>query len=167
MSFYIVIYNLSSFSPIPAQKLLFSATLSQDPEKLSRLGLFHPILYTTAIVRSRDDDVNLDKEFVNNEKEEEGDVGRYTSPNELTIKAIQCAEEFKPLAAYHLLKKIDHKNEKSLIFTNSCNAAHRLTLLLKSLLSDEELSVAELSGQMNSKNREQVYQKFLRGETRM
>lgn len=153
-------------NPIPAQKLLFSATLSQDPEKLSRLGLFHPILYTTAVVKSRDDDVNLDKEFVNNEKEE-GDVGRFTSPNELTIKAIQCEEEYKPIAVYHLLKKIDHTLEKSLIFTNSCNAAHRLTLLLKSILSEKNLSIAELSGQMTSKNREQAYQKFLRGETRI
>lgn len=33
----------------PPQKLLFSATLSQDPEKLQQLGLFHPKLFTSVV----------------------------------------------------------------------------------------------------------------------
>ena len=141
--------------------MLFSATLSQDPEKLSRLGLFHPILYTTAIIKGRDDDVNLDKEF------EEGNVGRYSSPSELTMKSIECAEEYKPLAVYHLLTNIDLRTNKALVFTNSCNSVHRLTLIVKSLLNGKEIEIAELSGQLNSKKREQEYQKFLHGETQV
>lgn len=37
----------------PPQKLLFSATLSQDPEKLQQLGLFQPKLFTS-VVKSDD-----------------------------------------------------------------------------------------------------------------
>jgi len=33
----------------PPQKLLFSATLSQDPEKLARLALFQPKLFTCVV----------------------------------------------------------------------------------------------------------------------
>ena len=151
---------------MPAQKLLFSATLSQDPEKLSRLGLFHPILYTSTVVKGSDDDVNLDKEF-GCDIREKGDAARYTSPTELTIKTIECAEEHKPVAVYDLLTKIDLMEDKTLIFTNSCNSAHRLTLLVKSLLKDKKEHVAEMSGQMNSKRREQEYQKFFQGKTRV
>lgn len=35
--------------PPRPQKLLFSATLSQDPEKLQQLGLFQPVLFTSIV----------------------------------------------------------------------------------------------------------------------
>jgi hypothetical protein len=38
----------STLSP-PPQKLLFSATLTQDPEKLQKLGLFQPKLFTSVV----------------------------------------------------------------------------------------------------------------------
>lgn len=41
--------------PMRPQKLLFSATLSQDPEKLSNLSLFQPYLFTS-VVKSEDND---------------------------------------------------------------------------------------------------------------
>lgn len=41
--------------PMRPQKLLFSATLSQDPEKLSNLSLFQPYLFTS-VVKSEEDD---------------------------------------------------------------------------------------------------------------
>lgn len=150
--------NLSIFcnSEIPpAQKLLFSATLSQDPEKLSRLGLFQPILFTT-VVTDKDTDINLDKIA--------GDfVGRYTSPEELTELAIECAAEYKPLALYHLLMRHD-AIFKTLVFTNSGDTAHRLALLIQSLLSERNVIVGELSAQLMPKQRESVLGKFTSGE---
>ena len=38
------------------QKLLFSATLSHDPEKLNQLRLFQPLLFTS-VVKCRQSDV--------------------------------------------------------------------------------------------------------------
>lgn len=139
---------------IPAQKLLFSATLSQDPEKLSRLGLFQPKLFTT-VVTDKDTDINLD--------EVAGDfVGRYTSPGELTELAVECSPSYKPIVLYQLLTR--HDIPKTLVFTNSGQHAHRLALLMQLLLSERNVTVGELSAQLASKQRESILGKFANGE---
>ncbi|XP_076665727.1 putative ATP-dependent RNA helicase Dbp73D [Andrena cerasifolii] len=143
-------------SKVPAQKLLFSATLSQDPEKLNRLGLFQPILFTSVLVSGKDEDVNLDKEV-------DYFVGRYTSPEELTELAVECAAEYKPVALYQLLIRNDTIS-KTLIFTNSGKTAHRLTLLLESFLSEKNVTIGELSAQLMPKQREDMLGKFAAGE---
>ncbi|XP_076652215.1 putative ATP-dependent RNA helicase Dbp73D [Halictus rubicundus] len=141
---------------IPAQKLLFSATLSQDPEKLNRLGLFQPILFTSVLVSGKDEDVNLDKEV--------GDfIGRYTSPEELTELAVECLAEHKPVAVYEVLLR-SNSVPKTLIFTNSGDSAHRLTVLLQSFLSEKNIQIGELSAQLLSKQRETVLNKFTSGD---
>ncbi|XP_050452339.1 probable ATP-dependent RNA helicase Dbp73D [Cataglyphis hispanica] len=147
--------NIHSSKVIPAQKLLFSATLSQDPEKLSWLGLFQPILFTT-VVTDKDTDVNLDNIA--------GDfIGRYTSPDELTELAVECIAEYKPVALYQLLTKYDTIS-KTLVFTNSGHTAHRLALLMQSLLSERNVAVGELSAQLASKQRESILGKFANAE---
>lgn len=140
----------------PAQKILLSATLSQDPEKLDRLGLFKPILFTSAIVdlEKVDKDINLDKDLSNF-------VGRYGNPSELTERIVECTIQHKPLALYQLL--IDAKMQKTLVFTNSNEAAHRLAILLQSLLQSQKVTVGELSGQLGSKQREDTLEKFVQG----
>ncbi|XP_011162659.1 ATP-dependent RNA helicase DDX51 [Solenopsis invicta] len=147
--------SMRSSKIIPAQKLLFSATLSQDPEKLSRLGLFQPRLFTT-VVTDKDTDVNLDKIA--------GDfVGRYTSPAELTELAVECLPSYKPIALYQLLTRHDII-PKTLVFTNSGQTAHRLALLMQSLLSERNVTVGELSAQLAPKQRESVLGKFANAE---
>ena len=138
----------------PATKLLFSATLSQDPEKLSRLGLFQPILFTSVLISGRDGDVDLDKEV-------EDFVGRYTSPNELKERAVQCDAIHKPLALYQLLTAHEPV-EKALVFTNSGETAHRLSALLR-LLLDKNTTVDELSAQLVPKQRSDVLARFAAG----
>ncbi|XP_076378316.1 putative ATP-dependent RNA helicase Dbp73D [Megalopta genalis] len=141
---------------IPAQKLLFSATLSQDPEKLNRLGLFQPILFTSVLVSDKDEDVNLDKVV--------GDfIGRYTSPEELTELAVECAAEYKPVAVYEILLR-DDAVPKTLIFTNSGDTAHRLTVLLQSFLLEKSIKVGELSSQLMPRQREAMLEKFTSGD---
>jgi len=126
--------------------------LSQDPEKLSRLGLFQPKLFTT-VVTDKDTDINLDK----------GDfVGRYTSPEELTELAVECSPSYKPIVLYQLLTRQDIP--KTLVFTNSGQHAHRLALLMQLLLSERNVTVGELSAQLASKQREGILDKFANGE---
>ncbi|KAK1131839.1 hypothetical protein K0M31_015990 [Melipona bicolor] len=148
----LTLFNLRS-SKIPAQKLLFSATLSQDPEKLSRFGLFQPILFTSVLVTGKDDNVNLDKEVGNF-------IGRYTNPEELKEEAVECEAEYKPVALYQLITR-NSIISKILVFTNSGKTAHRLTILLQSFLSKKDIVVGELSAQLASKDREDVLTKFI------
>jgi len=59
------------------QKLLFSATLSADPEKLEELNLFQPRLYTAVTKASENG------ETLNNA--ERGFIGKYTTPVGLQV----------------------------------------------------------------------------------
>ncbi|XP_015518446.2 probable ATP-dependent RNA helicase Dbp73D [Neodiprion lecontei] len=140
----------------PTQKLLFSATLSQDPEKLSRLGLFQPKLFTSVLPEDKDIDLNLDKAT--------GDfVGRYTSPDELVEKAVECETLNKPLALFQLLTGSDEV-QRALVFTNSGNTAHRLALLINLLGKKRGLTVAEISARLDHKKRESVLSQFAQGD---
>lgn len=135
---------------------MFSATLSQDPQKLNQFRLFQPILFTSVIVSGKDTDVNLDEEIGNF-------VGRYTSPEELKERAVECSPELKPIALYQILVR---KNAipKTLVFTNSTESAHRLSLLLRLLLSESNVVVGELSSRIIAKQREDILNKFASDE---
>jgi ATP-dependent RNA helicase DDX51/DBP6 len=137
-----------------------SATLSQDPEKLNKLGLFRPILFTSVVVDFEiDKDLNLD-EHCNNI------TSHYGNPSELTERIVQSSSQYKPLALYQLLTK-DKVIAKTLVFTNSSEAAHRLAILLQSLLKSKNVSVGELSAQLGSKQREETLDKFIQDTFRM
>lgn len=61
---------------MPLQKLLFSATLTQNPEKLQRLGLYQPRLFSTRLGhRGSKDTVEVDGNL----------EGKYTFPVGLTV----------------------------------------------------------------------------------
>lgn len=62
---------------MPLQKLLFSATLTQNPEKLQQLGLYQPRLFSTGSAYKGPRDPNIDMD---------GDSGgKYTFPAGLTV----------------------------------------------------------------------------------
>ncbi|KAG7202950.1 hypothetical protein KM043_010087 [Ampulex compressa] len=151
----LTVENMHTSKP-PAQKLLFSATLSQDPEKLNRLGLFQPILFTSVVIANKDDDVNLDNEVSDF-------LGRYTSPEELIEQVVECEAEYKPVALYQLLTEKD-TILKTLVFTNSGDTTHRLALLLQSFLKNKRITVGELSSQLTPKQRGGVLSQFAAGE---
>lgn len=123
---------------VPLQKLLFSATLSQNPEKLQELSLYEPKLFTSTNIGN----------LQNQEEEEKHDfVGKFTTPAELTETILKVDNSLqKPLLLANLIKQRNMK--KALIFTNSIESAHQLTLVLKQLGLD---SVAEISSDMKSK----------------
>lgn len=68
--------SFSSCSPqIPLQKLLFSATLTQDPEKLQQLDLFQPRLFTSVYSEKNGDGTETEQDTNN----------KYTLPEGLSV----------------------------------------------------------------------------------
>ncbi|KAJ8735469.1 hypothetical protein PYW07_007089 [Mythimna separata] len=130
----------------PPQKLLFSATLSQDPEKLEQWGLFQPKLFSAS---------------KSHKYEDEDQIRLYATPEELTECYVTCDAEHKPLLLYHFLA--DQKWDKVLCFTNAAEAAHRLAVLLNTW-GRGQLRVAELSSALDKSTRESVLKKFTQSE---
>lgn len=102
-------------------KLLFSATLSQDPEKLQNLRLFQPKLFTSIVKPF----VQNESNYQNGEKlERRGEfIGKFTTPMELTEKYCLTQAKIKPLTLYTLIK--ENKWNRFLCFANSGESAHR------------------------------------------
>ena len=65
-------------STLPLQKLLFSATLTENPEKLEKLNLCEPRLFTS-LVKS---DTATDNSA---EQHKEHFAGKYTTPHGLQV----------------------------------------------------------------------------------
>ncbi|XP_070565553.1 ATP-dependent RNA helicase DDX51-like [Ptychodera flava] len=139
---------------LPLQKLLFSATLSQNPEKLMQLNLFQPRLFTSVVKATNDPDSILKKE---------GEfVGKYTTPAGLTEHLIQCDAGEKPLMVLYLLEKF--KLSQVLCFTNTVEATHRLHLLLKLCRGS---SVGEFSANLTPAQRTRLLKQFKDGEVQI
>lgn len=152
------LWNEKSRQP---HKLLFSATLSQDPEKLQNLRLFQPKLFTS-IVRRFDEKSLITKDSDFNEKDNRGEfIGKYTTPAELTEKYCITQPQLRPLTLYTLIK--ENKWNRFLCFTNSAEAAHRLSFVLQKLFGDEMI-IEELSSALNSTVRQNVLTKFEMGK---
>ncbi len=87
---------------LPLQKLLFSATLSHDPEQLQQLQLFEPKLFAS----------------------------RSGTPKSLKETLVLCTDSLKkPQVLYSLIQS--RKMKKALVFTKSVEHTHNLALLLK------------------------------------
>ncbi|XP_065361350.1 probable ATP-dependent RNA helicase Dbp73D [Calliphora vicina] len=144
-------------------KLLFSATLSQDPEKLQSLRLFQPKLFTSVLdsiqeLRQKYADAHAENE-VNMARGEF--IGKYTTPAELTEKYCITEGRLKPLTLFSLIK--EYQWTKFLCFTNSVESSGRLAFVLKKLFK-EDLVIAELSASINVKERSQILSSFSRGQ---
>lgn len=119
--------ELERFYNVQPQKLLFSATLSVDPEKLQSLGLFRPKLFTSATNLEFN---NLLEQTDNNKRNSTGvllaaddTVGRYVTPVELTEKYCLTESRVKPLTLFTLIK--ENNWPKFLCFTNSVSSSGR------------------------------------------
>jgi len=138
----------------PPQKLLFSATLSQDPEKLQKLSLFQPKLFTSVVETA-------DGAEIKREINTDTFIGKYTTPRELTEKYIECSVDLKPLVLYEFIKQ--EKLTKTMIFTDSIESAHRLAILLQSLFKDK-LRIEEVSSQLEAGRRNSLIDDFANGK---
>ncbi|XP_031620511.1 probable ATP-dependent RNA helicase Dbp73D [Contarinia nasturtii] len=151
-------YNeLDNNGSIP-HKLLFSATLSQDPEKLQSLKLFSPKLFTS-IVKPFETTGDIDESSDSRKRGEF--IGKYTTPSELTEKYCLTEAKIKPLTLYTLLK--ENNWNRFLCFTNSGESAHRLSYVLQSLLGDD-MKIEELSSSLTPSTRNAVLLKFQTGK---
>eukprot|EP00088_Acartia_fossae_P048445 TRINITY_DN5286_c0_g1_i14.p1 TRINITY_DN5286_c0_g1~~TRINITY_DN5286_c0_g1_i14.p1 ORF type:complete len:614 (-),score=155.09 TRINITY_DN5286_c0_g1_i14:157-1998(-) len=137
---------------LPLQKLLFSATLGQDPEKLEQINLFEPKLFR-CIVPPKDlagkiEDYGAD------------DMSEYCVPAELKQFTLTSDIAVKPLMVKCVIEKLEIKS--ALIFTKSKEATHRLALVLTNL----GFSCGELSKDVKEQ-RKKVLNKFRTGAIKL
>uniref|UniRef100_A0A0P4W536 ATP-dependent RNA helicase n=1 Tax=Scylla olivacea TaxID=85551 RepID=A0A0P4W536_SCYOL len=131
------------------QRLLFSATLSSDPEQLQHVTLHHPKLFTVAAPAAGQD------------KSMAVVMGQFVRPAELREEFVVVEEEVKPLALHHLLVSGEGR-QRVLVFTNSVQATHKLALLLAALSEGSGRVVAEFSSKRDK--RQQILSQFTAGK---
>mmetsp|Transcript_7814 Transcript_7814/g.8963 ORF Transcript_7814/g.8963 Transcript_7814/m.8963 type:complete len:635 (-) Transcript_7814:422-2326(-) len=129
------------------RKLLFSATMTNDPQKLAGLGLNNPRVYNAHLLKSGCNSSS---------------TGRYDLPAGLSESFILCTAEQKPLILLSLILEHRQKNEISAVFTSSVDSTHRLARLLQIMWKasgiGESSSVAEFSSALNQMQRTQLVQ---------
>ena len=128
-------------SKFPFQKLLFSATLTQNPEKLAILRLYQPILFSSS----------------DHTPTEESSW--YHLPPTLQEFVVVCTGENKPDVLVELLTTKNLK--RVLCFTNTKESVH----LLCTYLSDhtQQLTVGEYSSFVSKSQRKKCLQEFNSG----
>ena len=154
--------------PVPLRKMLFSATLTQDPQKLARLGLGNPKHYDANFLKrsAAQMDQNNEGEVVSAAK-----AGRYFVPGGLVESMVECTAEQKPLVllALLLVEEKNHTNTHkskeddtdsvnlSIVFTSSVDSTHRLARLLQLLWEagghGSSSAVVEFSSSISTKQR--------------
>ncbi|XP_068418478.1 ATP-dependent RNA helicase DDX51 isoform X3 [Eschrichtius robustus] len=139
---------------MPLQKLLFSATLTQNPEKLQQLGLYRPRLFSTGSVHGGPRDADVDGD---------GDSGgKYTFPAGLTHRYVPCSLRLKPLVVLHLI--LEMNLSRVLCFTNSRENSHRLFLLVQAFGG---VRVAEFSSRYGPGSRKRILKRFQQGKIQL
>ncbi|XP_071443672.1 ATP-dependent RNA helicase DDX51 [Hetaerina americana] len=147
----------------PPQKLLFSATLSHDPEKLSALSLFQPKLFLSVSTKSEEGDKSAtsDQQL------------SYTTPKELSEEyvVVDNGESEKPLVLLWILQQrmvLYSNTPRVLIFVGTRKTSMRLALLLSLVTWDGNMSTitsSHLSSDLSVQSREKVLQDFIKGRT--
>ncbi|XP_048857162.1 ATP-dependent RNA helicase DDX51 [Brienomyrus brachyistius] len=142
---------LSLIQPqMPLQKLLFSATLTQNPEKLQQLGLYRPRLFSSAHRGPASDNGSAQPEE------------KFIFPPGLTEFYVPCTLSKKPLLILHFILHL--KFSPVLCFTNSREAAHRLCLLVQLFGG---VQVAEFSSQLSPSERKRALKGFEQGKIQL
>ena len=135
--------------PAQLRKLLFSATLTKDPQKLASLGLVNPKYF--------------DAHHLNSQQRGSSSQ-RYSMPLSLLEYTVECTAKQKPLVLLALLldqlqqnEKLTSKKSIVAVFTSSLDSTHRLVRLLQLLWKSagygDPSSVAEFSSALNQNQR--------------
>lgn len=138
---------------LPMQHLLFSATLSHDPEQLQHLTLYRPKLFTVTA---------QDMKSQTKEQICEDLMGVYTRPAELCEQFTVVEASIKPLVLHHLA--IANNWRRTLVFTNTAATTHKLATLLQCLAKDR--IVKEFSS-AHKRERKQIVSQFMAGKIDM
>ncbi|ELR59643.1 ATP-dependent RNA helicase DDX51, partial [Bos mutus] len=136
---------------MPLQKLLFSATLTQNPEKLQQLGLYQPRLFSTGSAHRGPSDPDIDVD--------EDSGGKYTFPTGLKHHYVPCSLRFKPLVILHLILEMNFS--RVLCFTNSRENSHRLVQAFGGV------TVAEFSSRYGPGQRKGILKQFEQGKIQL
>uniref|UniRef100_A0A667Y173 ATP-dependent RNA helicase n=1 Tax=Myripristis murdjan TaxID=586833 RepID=A0A667Y173_9TELE len=150
----------ASLSPpqMPLQKLLFSATLTQNPEKLQQLGLYQPRLFSS--VHSHANSPTCSQLSTSEPTSQTED--RYNFPEGLTEYYVHCTLTKKPLLVLHFVLRM--KLSPILCFTNSREAAHRLFLLVQLFGG---VQAAEFSSRLSPSERKRTLKDFEQGKIQL
>ena len=146
------------------RKLLFSATLSHDPEQLSALHLILPRLYlassdsTRADAAAADAAGNTGSGAAGSAAPLDGDR-EFSMPSTLTEHKVICHATKKPMVLLHLL--VTQRYRRLIIFAGSVAATHRLYLLLHLYGG---IAVEEFSSSLGAKQRRGFIEKFKSGK---
>jgi ATP-dependent RNA helicase DDX51/DBP6 len=126
---------------IQLRKLLYSATLTKDPQKLSSLRLVNPKYFNAHDLKRRQNSMEANQGKSTNDDNLEGSL--YRMPEQLRECTVECTAEQKPLVLLALLLERlneyrgmeESSAEKStiVIFASSLESTHRLTRLLQLL----------------------------------
>jgi ATP-dependent RNA helicase DDX51/DBP6 len=128
---------------VQLRKLLFSATMTKDPQKLASLGLVNPKYYDAHHLKAGGGTGSTSQ--------------RYTMPVGLSEFTVECTAEQKPLFLLALL--LEHKRQGSIlvVFTASLDSTHRLARLLQLLWKASGIGdpscVAEFSSALSQTQR--------------
>ncbi|KAK3430709.1 hypothetical protein EUGRSUZ_E02430 [Eucalyptus grandis] len=120
-------------------KMVLSATLTQDPSKLSQLDLHHPLFLSTG-------------------------RRRYRFPEKLESYKLICQSELKPIYLVALLQNLG--GEKCIVFTSSVESTHRLCTLLN-FFTDLPLKIKEYSGLQRQSVRSKTLKAFREGDVQV
>ncbi|XP_039980627.1 ATP-dependent RNA helicase DDX51 isoform X2 [Xiphias gladius] len=148
-----VYVTAASLSPpqMPLQKLLFSATLTQNPEKLQQLGLHQPRLFSSIHSHSNTTPA------APTQKQD-----RFDFPQGLTEYYVPCTLSKKPLLILHFILRM--KLSPILCFTNSRETAHRLFLLVQLFGG---IHAAEFSSRLSPGERKKTLKQFEQGKIQL
>jgi ATP-dependent RNA helicase DDX51/DBP6 len=149
----------------PFQKLLFSATLTHNPEKLEQIKLFQPEFHTIAaekLNRSNGDqamDTSDEKTTIAAEKTVKSTKTQLsevdsTIPKELGQSFIQCSAFEKSIVVMHLVKVLHYHH--MLCFVKSIDTAKRLCKLLEL----NGINAVEYSSSLHVARRKRILAKF-------
>ncbi|XP_072355103.1 ATP-dependent RNA helicase DDX51 isoform X1 [Scyliorhinus torazame] len=141
---------------MPLQKVLFSATLTQDSEKLQQLALHQPQLFTSSYAPPEQGPHVIQSKH----REAVGTIKtKYTLPEGLTEFYVPCHLNKKPLIILYFVLRM--KFSRILCFTNSRGASHRLYLLLHAFGG---IQVAEFSSRLSPNERRKTLKEFEQGK---
>ena len=152
---------------VQLRKLLYSATLTKDPQKLSSLRLVNPKYFNAHDLRDRTSSSSM-------RKKQESSL--YRMPDQLKECTIECTAQQKPIVLLALLLERlkeyedsnasiqDEKKKKKnliIVFTSSLQSTHRLTRLLQLLFAAGSFGTPpqEFSSALNQRQRSRLMER--------
>jgi ATP-dependent RNA helicase DDX51/DBP6 len=153
--------------PVQLRKLLYSATLTKDPQKLAALKLVNPKYFNahhlTEDGQHHQTNTNTNANTTMNTNTNTASL--YSMPEQLQEYTVECTAEQKPLVLLALLlERLQEAKEKSIIvvFASSLESTHRLARLLQLLwkaAADYGEPPVEFSSALNQHQRSALVQR--------